>query len=99
MGDDPILQIGISVMVVLMPLLSLVISRKKPRNIFIVPVVSMFIALPLFLFVVILQGSTSWSKYLFYASMILWTGALFTMLINLIIYRKVKNKSYNKQID
>lgn len=92
MGDDPVLQIGLSVMIVLMPFLSIILSKKKLKHIFIIPLASMIIAFPIFLFLVILQNSTVYSRYLFYISMILWTSGGFTMIFSSIIYFRNKNK-------
>lgn len=84
--DDPILLIGTGVALVAMPFCSHLLSKWKLKLIFAIPIISMFVSIPMFLFVVIVPDITI-SRYLFYASMILWTGGFFTVFYSLIFYR------------
>lgn len=85
MTDDPILLYGTAVVLILMPILSYIVYRWKRKWIFFIPAISMLISFPMFFFVVIVPDIPI-SKYLFYTSMILWTGGFFTTFFSWIIY-------------
>jgi hypothetical protein len=59
--------------------------------VFVLPVLSLLISFPMFLFLVIV-GNTPISRYLFYISMILWTSGFFTVFISYFMYRAKRNK-------
>jgi hypothetical protein len=87
MMDDPILQISIFLVLILMPVLSNLISKWKLKLIFAIPVLSMLLSFPMFLFVVIVP-TIPISRYLFYISMILWTGGFFTIFYSYFMYQR-----------
>jgi hypothetical protein len=87
--DDPILQVASAAALIFIPVLSKLLSRIKLRYIFIPTIVSMCIAFPMFLFVMIVPDIPS-SRYLFYISMSLWTGGFFSIFINLYVYHRNK---------
>ena len=96
MGDDPIFQIGLPIAFLLILTSSILLSKKKPKYIFIIPLISLRFALPMFLFSVIMHGSTFISIIAFYVSMILWTASSIVLFIDLLIYIK-KEKDLKKQ--
>lgn len=93
MMDDPILQAATALALVLIPVLSLALSKIKLKLIFFLPILSLLVSFPMFLFVVIVPDLPI-SKYLFYISMSLWTGGLFGVFISWVMYRK-KRKHFN----
>jgi hypothetical protein len=89
--DDPILQASTAIALVLIPILSVGLSKIKLKLIFLIPVVALIISFPLFLLLVIAQD-IPYGKYLFYVSMSLWTGGFFGIFISWILYiKKRKN--------
>jgi hypothetical protein len=86
MMDDPVLLYGTAGVLVFMPLCSNLLSKWKLTLIFAIPTLSLLVSLPMFLFVVIVP-TIPVSRYLFYASMILWTGGLFTLFYSVVVYR------------
>ncbi len=89
--NDPILQALTAISLILIPVFSSMISKKKFKRIFLLTYISLGISFPMFLFVVIVPDLEI-SKYLFYISMSLWTGGFFSIFINLFIYHKRKRK-------
>ncbi|MCD4826495.1 MAG: hypothetical protein K8Q99_01785 [Acholeplasmataceae bacterium] len=96
--NDPILQALTAISLILIPVFSSMISKKKLKRIFLLTYLSLGISFPMFLFVVIVPD-LEMSKYLFYISMSLWTGGFFSIFINLYIYKKrVKARSVDSKI-
>jgi len=89
MLEDPILFMITVVFLVLIPFASFRLGKAKKSRYFLLPLLAMGIAFPIFLFLIIMQGSPN-SLYLFYASMSLWTGGFFGFFFSLYWYSKRK---------
>ena len=90
--DDPILYIGLVVGFTALLFFSLRLGKRKLSYLFVLPGIALMIALPMFIFVVIVPDIPI-SKYLFYASMILWTSGFFVIIVNIFIYRKKRKQT------
>lgn len=89
--DDLIMQAATIVAIILIPILSIGLSRIKLKLIFLPPTLALVISFPMFVFVLIVQ-ELSISTYLFYISLSLWTGGFFGIFISWILYiKKRKN--------
>lgn len=95
MSEDPILQVSTFSALILIPLLSILLSKKKLKRIFIPSILSLTISFPMVIFVMIVP-TLEISRYLFYISMSLWTGGFFSIFIVYFIYRKKKKELLSK---
>lgn len=87
MLEDPILFTLTVVFLVLIPFASSRLGKSKKSRYFLLPLLSMGIAFPLFLFLIIVE-SFPYSIYFFYTSMSLWTGGFIGFFFSLHWYLK-----------
>ena len=85
--NDPILYLGVLMGIAIVTLVSIWLQKVKRKYLLIVPAAAMVIALPVFIFVMIV-GNIPLAKPLFYISMSLWTGGMVSLIINGFVYRK-----------
>lgn len=90
--DDPILLTATAVALILTPLLSILISKKRLKNVFLIPITEMIIAFPIFFLLVIAQGGLPQSMLLLVLSMSLWTGGFFGIFFSIFYYNSKKKK-------
>ena len=87
--DDPILLAATAFALLIIPVLSFQLSKIRLKYIFVPPALAMVIAVPMFLFVVIVP-TLPISRVFFIVSMSVWTGGFFGIFIALFIYTKKK---------
>jgi len=89
--DDPVLLSLTAISLIAVPVGSHFLSKIRLKLVFLLPVIAMGIAFPVFLLLVIVPDA-SFSIYLFYISMSLWTGGFFGIFISWIYYANQKKK-------
>lgn len=92
--NEPLFQITFIGFLVILPIINYQLSKIKLKYIFYIPLISLIIALPIFIFVIIV-GINSITKYLFFLSMILWNSGFCSLFISWIIYKKKKKITTN----
>ena len=90
--DDPILLAATTFALIVIPVLSVWLSKIKLKFVFITPILAMGISFPMFFFVMIVQGSPI-SMPLFVISMSLWTGGFFGIFTSIFIYFLKRNEN------
>jgi len=87
MLDDPILFSLTAILLVLIPVASARLGKSKKSGYFLLPLLAMGTAFPLFLFLMIVQDFP-YAIYYFYASMSLWTSGFIGFFFSLFWYLK-----------
>ncbi|MBU1093936.1 MAG: hypothetical protein KKH01_05695 [Firmicutes bacterium] len=87
MMEDPILFTLTAIFLIVIPIVSKKIGRYKPRRYFLLPMIAMGVAFPMFLFLMIVP-TMPYAIYYFYASMSLWTGGFIGFFFSIYFYSK-----------
>jgi len=91
--DDPILLIATAFSLILIPVLSVQLSKIKLWYVFISPILAMVISFPIF-FILMIVSTMPYAKTLFIITMSLWTGGFFGIFISFVMY-VVKKRARN----
>ncbi|MCF7930712.1 MAG: hypothetical protein K9L02_04280 [Acholeplasmataceae bacterium] len=91
MLEDPILFTLTAICLIAIPIISKKLGKYKPKHYFTLPLITMAIAFPLFLFLMIVPDTPN-SIYFFYASMSLWTGGFIGFFFSIYFYSKGRKK-------
>lgn len=83
--DNPILLASTAFALIIIPILSVKLSRVKLWYIFILPILAMMISFPMFFLLVVIPTMPN-ALMFFIITMSLWTGGFFGIFISFVVY-------------